>query len=325
MKKITFKNFNKIKKEELIVEVMMDEADKVIDKAKFIVSNVYHFLRAFYSDKHLHTTLFQNYLNSFKSKFKHEEISYEFSFNIMNKSPKLNEPLNKKSNEEIFYDILYKQLINAILEQNNFSEETSYINSFVSLRNCFIFLEYLYLLIINNSLSIDNYILKIDISFLIEIIQKTSKRLINSDEFFYLNLIELKGIFPLIKYSPTSFIKKLDNSLYIVYKGEIQYLKIQKMNTLELQLDHLLESLSIYNNNKVIFLNDYLSAIYSNLKEDRNNPNLNNDSLIKKYIFDAESPEKKNKNLEQILNEINEEKNKIPEFNYLYLIALNQK
>ena len=85
-----------------------------------------------------------------------------------------------------------------------------------------------------------------------------------------------------------------------------------------------MESLTIYNNNKVIFLNDYLYSIYSNLKKDRNNPNLNNDSLIKKYIFDAESPEKKNKNLEQILNEINEEEKKIPEFNYLYLIALNQ-
>ena len=123
-------------KEELIVEVMMDEANNVIDKAKFIISNVYHFLRVFYSDKHLITNIYQNHLNLFKSKFKHKEISYKFSFNLMNKSR-----LNKKSNEEIYYDILYKQLINAIIEENNYSEETTYINSFISLRNCFIFLE----------------------------------------------------------------------------------------------------------------------------------------------------------------------------------------
>ena len=106
-------------KEELIFEVMMDEVDKAINKTKFIVSNVYYFLKAFYIDKHLHTTLFQNHLNPFKSKFKHKEITYEFSFDLMNKFPKLNEPLNKKSNKEIYYGILYKQLINAILDQNN--------------------------------------------------------------------------------------------------------------------------------------------------------------------------------------------------------------
>ena len=57
-------------KEELNVEVMMDEVDKTINKTKFIVYNIYHFLRTFYSDKHLKTNLFRNHLNSFKNKFK---------------------------------------------------------------------------------------------------------------------------------------------------------------------------------------------------------------------------------------------------------------
>ena len=202
--------------------------------------------------------------------------------------------------------------------------EKNIIYSFISLRNCFIFLEYLYLFLCKNPDEINHYIIKIDISLLLDIAQKTAKRLINSEEFFYLNLIELKGLFKEIEYIPSNFINKLERSLYYKYLSFENALKIEKLNCLETQLSDLFMTLIKFNNNisdnNVQTLIEYITEIHNNLTKDLDNKNHNYDDLIQKYIFDIEKYEKKN--LKQILDEI-KEKNIIENCNYLYLIALN--
>ena len=127
------------------VDLIINEVEKPIDKAKFIISNVYHYIRAYYSDKYLDTSNeFEDYLESFKNKFKKKEISNEFSFDLFNKYIKDdNDNKEKKTNEETYYDLLYKRLINILIDKNVSKEknEKNIIYSFVSLRNCFIFLE----------------------------------------------------------------------------------------------------------------------------------------------------------------------------------------
>jgi len=205
------------------IDLMLDEVDKPIDKAKFIISNVYHYIKAFYSDIYLiSSNNFEKYLATFKNKFKKKDISNEFSFDLFNKY-KENKNINNKekiTNEETYYDLLYKQLINILIEVDcaeQKDDEKGIIDSFISLRNCFIFLEYLYLFICKNPDKINHYIIKIDISLLLDIPKKTSKRLINSDEFFYLNLIELKGLFKEIDFIPSYFMNRFDNALYNKY------------------------------------------------------------------------------------------------------------
>ena len=97
-----------------------------------------------------------------------------------------------RKNEEIHHDLLYKRPTNTIHEEN-YDNTKEHIESSISLRNCLIFLEYLYLFLKENPDKISSsYIIKIDISLLLDILQRKSKRMINSNEFFYLNLIELK-------------------------------------------------------------------------------------------------------------------------------------
>ena len=311
-------------------DLMLDETDKPIDKAKFIISNVYHYIKAFYSDKYLiSSNNFEKYLATFKNKFKKKDISNEFSFDLFNKY-KENKNINNKekiTNEETYYDLLYKQLINILIEVDcaeQKDDEKGIIDSFISLRNCFIFLEYLYLFICKNPYKINHYIIKIDISLLLNITQKTAKRLINSEEFFYLNLIELKGLFKEIEYIPSNFINKLERSLYYKYLSFENALKIEKLNCLETQLSDLFMTLIKFNNNisdnNVQTLIEYITEIHNNLTKDLDNKNHNYDDFIQKYIFDIEKYEKKN--LKQILDEI-KEKNRIENCNYLYLIALN--
>jgi len=316
------------------IDLTTDEPKNPIDKAKFIISNVYYYIRTFYNGIFVDTLSndFQEYLNSFKNKFTKINIHNKFSFYLLNKSyidesQKCDFNTNNDLSNEIYYDLLYKRLVNIIIEQKYDKEEKNLIDSFISLRNCLIFLEYLYLFLINYPNKISHYIIKIDISFLLDIPQKSSKRLINSDEFFYLNLIELKGIFPEIKFTPSSFITQIENLLYKKCLIEVMQLKIQKLNFLQLQLRSLLMNLSKINNknynNKISLLYDYINEIYKKLSEDLLVPeiNLNYDELIEKYIF--ENQKYKNKFLQDILDEINEEGNLIPSFNYLFLIALN--
>ena len=317
------------------IDLILDEVDKPIDKALFIISNVYYCIRNFYHDKYIVTNPeeFPNYLNSFKNKFHKKTITDAFTFNLLDKfaddnsidniSDKYidNASKGERTKDEIYYDLLYKRLINIINEEMYFNKE-EYIDSTISLRNCFIFLEYLYLFLKEYPNKISHYIIKIYISLLLVIPQKTSKRLINSDEFFYLNLIELKGLFPEIKYCPSLFIFSLDKCFSLKhYRINIDSLKIQKLITLENQLSNLLKSLSKFNSNESSMLYDNLHQILKNLSKDFSSIFANNDELIKKYIFNKNNCEKKT--LNNILKEINYKDNIMPNFNYLYLLALN--
>ena len=317
------------------IDLIMEEPKKPIEKAKFIISHVYYFVRTFYKVKLLNSFSndFEKYLNAFKNKFKPKIILNKFSFELLNRSyrdesPNIDSNTNiDDSNEKNFYDLLYKKLINIINEKKFKKDEKNIIKSFISLRNCLIFLEYLYLFINKYPDKISHYIIKIDISLLLDIPQKVSKRLINSNEFFYLNLIELKSIFSEIDFAPSKYISRIENLLFDKYIIEVIQLKMQKLNTLEEQLTNLLNSLSkIIDknlNNKISLLYDDLNNKYENLIKDINDVkvNLNYDEIIKKYILEPKS--NKNKYLKTILNEINEKEITIPSFNYLFLIALN--
>ena len=321
-------------KEEDYVELMTDEVYKPIDKAKFIISNVYYYIRYFYKDKLINpsTDYFPKYLQEFKSKIQKKTILNKFSFNLLNKSCENKSTTNisnididnnseiKKTNDENYYDLLYNQLIN-IIHEHRIPKEDDLIESFISLRNCFIFLEYLYLFLENYSDKISHYIIKIDISLLLDIPRKNSKRLINSDEFFYLNLIELKGLFPEIKYTPSSFIVWLDNVLTTKYISNINDLKKQKLIRLDDGLNSLVTKLSKYNSEKYNLIIGDLFDKKVNLTNEFYKLHMNDNDLIQKYILDNQKIEKKT--LNQILNEMDNQNNNLPNFNYLYLIALN--
>ena len=310
------------------VDLMLDEVDKPIDKALFIISNVYYCIRYFYHDKYIDSNLvkFPNYLNSFKNKFNKKAISTKFSFNLIDKSSFFDKSLDdisdknmdNSSKEEIYYDLLYKRLINIINEEMYFNQE-EYIEPIISLRNCFIFMEYLYLFLKKYPNKINHYIIKIDISLLLDIIQRISRKLINSNEFYYLNLIELKGLFPEIEYSPSSFIISIDKIFRIKYLEDLIELKNKKLIILESQLSNLLDTLGKFYSNENSILYEKINKILENLC---NEPlGSNKDILIEKYILSTNKNKKMT--LKEILDEIKFQNNIIPEFNYLYLIALN--
>ena len=310
------------------VDLMLDEVDKPIDKALFIISNVYYCIRYFYHDKYIDSNLvkFPNYLNSFKNKFNKKAISTKFSFNLIDKSSFFDKSLDdisdknmdNSSKEEIYYDLLYKRLINIINEEMHFNQE-EYIESVIALRNCFIFMEYLYLFLKKYPNKINHYIIKIDISLLLDIIQRISRKLINSNEFYYLNLIELKGLFPEIEYSPSSFIISIDKIFRIKYLEDLIELKNKKLIILESQLSNLLDTLGKFYSNENSILYEKINKILENLS---NEPlGSNKDILIEKYILSTNKNKKMT--LKEILDEIKFQNNIIPEFNYLYLIALN--
>ena len=310
------------------VDLMLDEVDKPIDKALFIISNVYYCIRYFYHDKYIDSNLvkFPNYLNSFKNKFNKKAISTKFSFNLLDKSSFFDKSLDdisdknmdNSSKEEIYYDLLYKRLINIINEEMYFNQE-EYIEPIISLRNCFIFMEYLYLFLKKYPNKINHYIIKIDISLLLDIIQRISRKLINSNEFYYLNLIELKGLFPEIEYSPSSFIISIDKIFRIKYLDNLIELKSKKLIILESQLSNLLDTLGKFYSNENSILYEKINKILENLC---NEPlGSNKDILIEKYILSTNKNKKMT--LKEILDEIKFQNNIIPEFNYLYLIALN--
>ena len=277
------------------------------DKAKFIISNVYYYIRYFYKDKLINpsTDYFPKYLQEFKSKIQKKTILNKFSFNLLNKSCENKSTTNisnididnnsekKKTNDENYYDLLYNQLIN-IIHEHRIAKEDDLIESFISLRNCFIFLEYLYLFLENYSDKISHYIIKIDISLLLDIPRKNSKRLINSDEFFYLNLIELKGLFPEIKYTPSSFIVWLDNVLTTKYISNINDLKKQKLIRLDDGLNSLVTTLSKYNSEKYNLIIGDLFDKKVNLTNEFYKLHMNDNDLIQKYILDNQKIEKKN-------------------------------
>ena len=69
------------------VELMIQEVDPPIDKAKFIISNVYYYIRNFYNDKYINPNRnnFMEYLDSFKNKLGEKNITNTFSFNLLKK------------------------------------------------------------------------------------------------------------------------------------------------------------------------------------------------------------------------------------------------
>ena len=167
---------------------------------------------------------------------------------------------------------------------------------------------------------ISHYIIKIDISFLLIIPEQTSKRLVNSDEYFYLNLIELKERFEEIQFTPSQFIQQIKKYFYDEYITNINKKKIKKLNTLKVELSKLYKKLIKLHDSKIPFLVDYIEAIYKNLNNEINEGK-DTDQLIEKYISNVEK--RKKLNLKEILNKTDENQNYIPEFNYLYLTSIN--
>ena len=313
------------------IDLIWTEQKEPINMAKFIVSHTYYYLQNFYQIKlfGLSSNNFEKYLDTFKKNFKKKDISTKFYFDLLNKSYEEKTPIDNNNNdisikecgtnEKMFYEIQYKKFIN-IINNHKYSKDEQIIESFISIRNCFIFLEYLYLFLKTYPDKISHYLIKINISFLLYIPEKSAKRLLDSDEYFYHNLIELKGVFgDELNYIPSSFINNIDKEFYFKYSENIKKYKKKKLNTLQVELNNLYIFLGKFNEVKNSYLMDYIKGIYNSLSNDiYNNSDL--DDLIFKYITEQEKNE--NKNYYQILNEINEEGN-IPKFNYLYLLALN--
>ena len=109
-----------MEEEKEYVDLMIDEVDKPIDKAKFIISNVNYYVRYFYIDKFIifYSNFFPKYLYEFKSKIKKKNISNKFSFDLLNKSfddkssldiSNLNiDNINeiKETKDKIYYDLI---------------------------------------------------------------------------------------------------------------------------------------------------------------------------------------------------------------------------
>ena len=326
------------------IKLDWEEPKNSFEITKFIVSHTYYFLRKFYEvkklDKFAYSNIFTDYLINFKRTFPKFKIDDKFSFDLLNKSYEdkssikndstiNNDSSNKndssinndksKTKEDMFYQLKYKQFINAMNEQTIKINDRNIIESLISLRICFIYLEYLYSFLQKYPEKISHYIIKINISFLLFIPEESAKRLINSDEYFYLNLIELKEAFGEINFFPSQFIKNIDEIFKAKFLNSINRLKKKKLLILKEELNKLIISLSKIKDTKISFLNDHIIRISASLSQDLDN-NLNVDNLISKYILDIK--ENKKKSLEIILSEINENGD-IPIFNYLYLIGLN--
>ena len=91
---------------------------------------------------------------------------------------------------------------------------------------------------------------------------------------------------------------------------------------LENQLNYLLKKFSKLNTNESSILYNDLKKILDNLRNDLFTFNLKTDELISIYILNTKKYEKKN--LNQILNEIQNNINMVQNYDYLYLIALNK-
>ena len=190
--------------------------------ALFIVSNTYYFVQQLSELKIREISNkipLSTYLREFKEKFKKVNLEEQnFSFTFMN-----------KDNESNFYRLKLNQFINIMNAKSPNIEESDSIDSFISLRNGLIYLEYLYLLIKTDPKVVSHYIIKIHISFMLNIIDKDNKRLLNDDEFFYLNLLELKENFEKVDYQPSSFIQELEAVLSGNLEDKISMLKIKKL------------------------------------------------------------------------------------------------
>lgn len=233
------------------IELTWDEPKTSIEIAKFIITHTYYFLRIIYENKFLnYTQSFTEYINIFKEHFKKSDLSNKFSFDILNKSYEKGSEITKEIKEnndsnkdKFYYELKYKQFVNIINEQNPYNINDKIISSYISILNCFIYLEYIYLFLTKYPDKIFHYIIKIDISFLLFIPNQSSKRLINSNEYFYLNLIELKERFEEIQFTPSQFIQQIKKYFYDEYIANINKKKIKKLNTLKVELSKLYKKL----------------------------------------------------------------------------------
>jgi len=128
------------------IKLEWDEPKSSIDISKFMVAHTYYFLRKFFEVKELdefaYSDIFTDYLLKFKQTFSKYKITDKLSFDLLNRSYEDND--EKKENEDIFYQLKYKQFINSMNEQSIKIKDRNIIKSLISLRNCFIYLEYLY-------------------------------------------------------------------------------------------------------------------------------------------------------------------------------------
>ena len=85
-----------------------------------MVTHTYYFLRKFYEVKDLdefaYSDIFTDYLLKFKQTFSKYIITDKLSFDLLNRSYEDND--EKKENEDIFYQLKYKQFINSMNEQS---------------------------------------------------------------------------------------------------------------------------------------------------------------------------------------------------------------
>ena len=294
------------------IELTWAEPKTSINIAKFIITHTYYFLRKIYEDDLLKwSKTFSQYIDLFKQYFKKSELLNKFSFDIINRSydkdldnnNKIEEKIDSKEDE--FYKLKYKQFINIINEQNPYNINDKKITSLISIVNCFFYLEYMYVFLTKYPDKISHYIIKIDISFLLIIPEQTSKRLVNSDEYFYLNLIELKERFGEIDFTPSEFIRQLQMHFSNKFLKKIEKMKKSKLTILELELSKLYNQMTKFNHPQIGILLDHIEQIKNNLISDINNKN-DTGILIDQYINKVEKIERKN--LKEILNEIAEKK-----------------
>ena len=304
----------------MLNQPIMDNVDLILDCPKkpdeialFIVSNTYYFLRSICKCKtdclDEENIDFSKYLSQFKQKFKKMEIEENFSFNLMN-----------LENESKFYTLKLNNFINIMNLKIPSLKENLIINSIISRRNCLIYLEYLYLLIKNNPKVVSHYIIKIHISFLAFIVEEINTRLINDDEYFYLNLLELKENFERVEYHNSNSIADFDLDCLFKLENHISLMKQMKLTRLKKGLirikNYMIKQPS--NNNNSTFI-DYIDNLYKKLTKDIES-NKNYDQIINEYIINANKHPKKD--LKKIIDDINKT-GEVPEFNYLYIMALN--
>ena len=149
------------------IELPWEEPKTAINIAKFIIAHTYYFLRKIYENKFLNYTQgFINYINKFKKYFKKSKLINKFSFDMLNKSYEESSEIIKdikvntdSKEDKFYYELKYKQFVNIINELNPYSINEKIISSFISLINCFRYLEYMYLFLTEYPDKISHYII----------------------------------------------------------------------------------------------------------------------------------------------------------------------
>jgi len=102
---------------------------------------------------------------------------------------------------------------------------------------------------------------------------------------YIIKIIELKETFDEINFTPSQFIKNIDDMWKVKLLNSINKLKKKKIFTLKEELKKLINSLPKIKDDKIPFLIEHTISIYTSLSQELDN-NLNVDNLISKYISD---------------------------------------